>query len=107
MSTYRRTNTRYDTNRGNSFTWKAFQNDVDFITKQLNIEGTLKAIETEIENIFKFSQTYDSQKSREGYGQLTNLGIHFMMAPLNNNCKKTIHYFKEALYKLFDFYSQT
>lgn len=83
------------------------QNDVDFITKQLNIEGTLKAIETEIENIFKFSQTYDSQKSREGYGQLTNLGIHFMMAPLNNNCKKTIHYFKEALYKLFDFYSQT
>lgn len=30
-----------------------------------------------------------------------------MMAPLNNNCKRTIHYFKEALYQLFDFYSQT
>lgn len=81
--------------------------DVDFITKIVNIEGILKAIESEVENIFKFAQTYDSQKNREGYGQLTNLGIHFMMAPLNNNCKRTIHYFKEALYQLFDFYSQT
>lgn len=83
------------------------QGDVDFITKNVNIAGTLEAINAEVENIFKFAQTYDSQKSREGYGQLTNLGIHFMMAPLNNNCKKTIHYFKEALYKLFSFYTQT
>lgn len=81
--------------------------DVDFITKQINIAGTLEAIDKEVDNIFKFAQSYDSQKNRDGYGQLTNLGIHFLLAPLNNNCKKTIHYFKESLYKLFDFYSQT
>lgn len=81
--------------------------DVEFITKMVNIEGTLKAIEAEVKNIFKFAQTYDSHGSREGYGQLTNLGIHFLMSPINNNCKKTIHYFKESLYTLFDLYSQT
>lgn len=81
--------------------------DVAFITKQTDIAGILSAIDKEVDNIFKFAQTYDSQRNREGFGQLTNLGIHFMLAPLNNNCKKTIHYFKESLYKLFEFYSQT
>ncbi|PID67409.1 MAG: hypothetical protein CR959_00285 [Fusobacteriales bacterium] len=81
--------------------------DADFITKNLNIAGVLEAINQEVENIFKFAQSYDAYGDRTGYGQLTNLGIHFLMAPINNNCKKTIHYFKEALYQLFDFYSQT
>lgn len=81
--------------------------DVDFITKNLNIEGVLSAIDVEVRNVFKFAQTYDAHQTREGYGQLTNLGIHFLMAPINNNCKKTIHYFKEALYQIFTFYSQT
>lgn len=81
--------------------------DVDFITKTIDINGVLEAVNTEVRNIFKFAQTYDAHGDREGYGQLTNLGIHFLMSPINNNCKKTIHYFKEALYQLFDFYSQT
>ena len=81
--------------------------DVGFITKVVDIQGILEAIDKEVQNIYKFAQTYDAYHSREGYGQLTNLGIHFLMAPLNNNCKKTIHYFKESLYQLFDFYSQT
>lgn len=81
--------------------------DVGFITKQLDIAGVLQSIDLEVKNIFRFSHTYDSHGDREGFGQLTNLGIHFLMAPINNNCKKTIHYFKEALYQLFTFYSQT
>lgn len=81
--------------------------DVGFITKNIDIKGVLDAIDLEVKNIFKFAQTYDCHADREGYGQLTNLGIHFLMAPINGNCKKTIHYFKEALYQLFDFYSQT
>lgn len=81
--------------------------DADFITKKLDIAGVLSAIEKEVENIFKFAQSYDAYGDRTGYGQLTNLGIHFLISPINNNCKKTIHYFKEALYQLFDFYSQT
>lgn len=81
--------------------------DVGFITKTIDIQGILNAIALEEKNIFKFAQTYDSHGDRTGYGQLTNLGIHFLMAPINANCNKTITYFKESLYKLFEFYSQT
>lgn len=81
--------------------------NAEFMIKQVDIAGYLSAIEKEVQNIYKFAQTYDAYQDKNGYGQLTNLGIHFLMAPINNNCRKTIHYFKESLYELFNFYSQT
>lgn len=79
--------------------------DADFIVKTMMINDVLNLIKREEQNLFKIARNYDPTDT-EGGGQLTNLGIYFKLAPINSNCKETIHYFTEGLYTLFEFYSQ-
>ncbi|MGL4569325.1 MAG: phage portal protein [Fusobacteriaceae bacterium] len=79
--------------------------DVGFVTKTMQISEVLKLIEKLEQKLFTVSRSYDSTDTH-GAGQLTNLGIHFKLAPINSNCKETIQYFTEGLYTLFDFYGQ-
>lgn len=79
--------------------------DVDFITKAIAIQEVMELITKEEKNMFKIAMSYDPNDV-EHAGQLTNLGIFFKMALINNNCKNSIHYFTEGLYTLFEFYSQ-
>ncbi|MGL4999240.1 MAG: phage portal protein [Cetobacterium sp.] len=79
--------------------------DVGFITKVMQITEVLALIEKLEQKIFTVSRSYDSTDTK-GAGQLTNLGIYFKLAPINSNCKETIHYFTEGLYTLFDFFGQ-
>lgn len=79
--------------------------DAGFITKTMQITEVLALIEKLEQKLFAVARNYDSTDT-QGAGQLTNLGIYFKLAPMNSNCKDTIHYFTEGLYTLFEFYSQ-